>query len=60
MYASAVIGWKTRKQTTTTVSTTEAEFATLSEACNEVIRFKQLLKDVQIDCEMPITIFEDS
>ena len=59
-YANAVVGQRTRKQTTVVVSTTEAEFVALSEGCNKVIWFKQLLRDVQIKCEMSITVFEDS
>ncbi|KAJ7319981.1 hypothetical protein JRQ81_019492, partial [Phrynocephalus forsythii] len=55
-----LIGWKSRKQTFVATSTAEAEFATISEICSEVVWYKQILIDLKIKVEQAVTVFEDS
>ena len=54
------ISWSCRKQTIVALSTTEAEFVALSEACKEGIWIKQLLDDMYLPQNYPTIIYEDN
>ena len=51
--------WKSRKQSTVSLSTTEAEFVSLCEATMEACWIKKLLLDLNIDIDC-IHVFEDN
>ena len=42
------------------VSSTEAEYCALSELCNEIIFYVQLLTDMGVQCELPVLVNEDN
>lgn len=54
------ISWACRKQTCVSLSSTEAEFVALSEACKEVIWLRRLLHDMRYSQTSPTVIFEDN
>lgn len=54
------INWSCRKQTCVSLSSTEAEFVSLSEACKEAIWLRSLLSDMMLKQCQPTTIFEDN
>lgn len=54
-----VVSWCCRKQTCVALSSTEAEFIALTEACQEAMWIKSLLQDFNIEVQKP-TIFEDN
>jgi len=56
----ATVTWVTRKQFTIALSSTESEYVALATAASDVIWFKKLLCDLRINCEKPITVFEDN
>lgn len=49
MLNGAAISWGSRKQSHITLSSTEAEYVALSEACCEVKWIKMLLQDLNLD-----------
>ena len=44
---NAAVSWKTKKQTTISLSSTEAEYVALSEATKEAIWMKRLLQEIE-------------
>lgn len=54
------ISWSCKKQTCVSLSSTEAEFIALSDACKEAIWIRQLLEDMKIHQNSPTVIFEDN
>lgn len=56
----AIVSWACRKQRCVALSSTEAEFISLSEACQEAFWIRQLLEDMQQTIESPTTIYEDN
>ena len=66
-YCGIPIFWRSKLQTEITLSTCEAEYITLSTAIHEVIPLIQLLKDLEIACDIVMTppnvmckVFEDN
>lgn len=55
-----LVSWACRKQTCVALSSTEAEFVALSEACQEAFWLKRLLNDMQQNITTAITIYEDN
>lgn len=55
-----VISWTCRKQSCVSLSSTEAEFIALSEACKEALWLRRVLADMKIDINEPIKIYEDN
>ena len=43
---NAAVSWKTKKQTTISLSSTEAEYVALREATKEAIWMKRLLREI--------------
>lgn len=56
----ATIGWVSRKQTCVSLSTMEAEYIALSEACREVLWLRKLLQDFNERQDGPTTVLEDN
>lgn len=55
-----LITWSTHKQAVISQSSTEAEYAALVEAMNELEWIKELLREVNITPNEPTTIYEDN
>lgn len=60
MLAGAAITWKSKKQQTVALSSTEAEYMALGDAVKEVLWLTQLLKHVGLSINKPPVIFEDN
>ena len=54
------ISWKSQRQRTVTLSTTEAEYAALTEAVRESNSIRQLLTELGVAVSQPIPILEDN
>lgn len=54
------VSWASRKQTTVSLSSTEAEYVALAEAICEAKWIRKLLDELGIECAGPIPIFEDN
>lgn len=55
-----LVSWCCRKQTCVSLSSTEAEFIALAEACQEAKWLRSLIKDLDCKIEDTTTIFEDN
>ena len=60
LFANVLVGWKSRKPNSIATSTAEAEFAALSELCLEIIWYKQMIKDLRVEVNHSIKVFEDN
>lgn len=56
----ATVCWASRKQTSVSLSSMEAEYMALSEACRELVWLRQLLDEVGERQMKPTTILEDN
>lgn len=56
----AAVSWACRKQSCVALSTTEAEFVALSEACQEAFWLKRLVTGMDCAIDQPITVYEDN
>lgn len=56
----ATICWASRKQTSVALSSMEAEYVALSEACRELLWLRKLLEDFGFKQQGPTTVFEDN
>lgn len=56
----ATVSWTSRKQTCVTMSTMEAEYVALSEAAQEAVWLRGLLKELNEEQTKPTVIFEDN
>lgn len=54
------ITWASRKQTCIALSSTEAEYVSLTEACQEAKWIHSLLQDLDMLCPQSTTIYEDN
>lgn len=52
--------WQTRRQNSVSLSTAEAEYISLSEACSDVMWTLYILKDLGVPVQKPVTINEDN
>ena len=59
-YGRGPISWKSQKQRTVSLSTTEAEYMALTEAANNVIYLKEFFAEIELRYLPPITIFNDN
>ena len=57
---NAPVSWKTKKQTTTSRSSAEAEYRSMETTCREITWLKNILKDLKIDHAPPVTLFCDN
>lgn len=60
MFNGGVVSWMCRKQGCVALSSTEAEFIALSEACQEAIWLRKVLTDLNFKIDSPTLIFEDN
>ena len=60
IFGGGPISWKSQRQRTVTLSTTEAEYAALTEAVRESNSIRQLLTELGIAVSQPIPILEDN
>lgn len=56
----ATVSWTTRKQNTVALSSTEAEYVSLSQAACEAIWLRNVLQEFGVDISEPTRIFEDN
>ncbi|XP_062703498.1 uncharacterized protein LOC134285956 [Aedes albopictus] len=54
------VTWVTRKQSTVSLSSTEAEYVSLSQAACEAIWLRNLATEFGVDPDSPVVIFEDN
>lgn len=54
------ISWACRKQACVSLSSTEAEYVALAEACQEGVWLIRLLKDLQHQSQLPVKMYEDN
>ena len=59
-FGNSCVSWKSRKQTCVALSTCEAEYVALSEGSKELLWLIQLTKDLELQQDLPIQIFEDN
>lgn len=59
-YLDGVVSWSCKRQTCVALSSTEAEFIALSEACKEAQWIRRILHDFNLPPSNPTTIFEDN
>lgn len=52
--------WQSRRQSSVSLSTAEAEYISASEACSDIIWTLYILNDLGIDIKKPITLHEDN
>lgn len=60
LFEKCVICWNTKKQSSVTASSTEAEYMALFEAVREALWLKSLAKNINFELKNPIIIFEDN
>ncbi|XP_040198473.1 secreted RxLR effector protein 161-like [Rana temporaria] len=60
LFKDGLISWTTRKQSTVTLSSTEAEYVAASQAGQEVIWLRQLLEDLDQIQKESTPIYEDN
>ncbi|CAB4043194.1 Hypothetical predicted protein, partial [Paramuricea clavata] len=56
----AAVSWRSKKQTCVALSTAEAEYVALSAAAQEALWMRQLLTDLNVNIDKPMTIYEDN
>ena len=54
------VAWKSRRQPTVALSTTEAEYMATSNATRQAIWIKQLLQDLGLENHQPLVIYNDN
>ncbi|KAJ0683430.1 putative RNA-directed DNA polymerase [Helianthus annuus] len=57
---NAVVSWKSKKQSVVARSTAEAEYRAMCTACCEVMWILNLLKELRVECILPVKLFCDS
>lgn len=55
-----LVSWSARKQSCVALSSTEAEYVSLSESCQELMWLKKLMQDFGESVNKPVCIFEDN
>ena len=55
-----LVSWLSKKQSSLSLSTSEAEYITAADFCTQILWMKEALKDVNIEIKQPITIFCDN
>lgn len=55
-----LVCWSTKKQSTVALSSTEAEYVALASAAAELVWLRNVLKDLNIDCDEPTVLYEDN
>ncbi|MBW0536578.1 hypothetical protein O181_076293 [Austropuccinia psidii MF-1] len=61
LIGDCLVTWKTRKQPTVSLSTSEAEYKALADLINEVLWLRQLIQELNLmTISKPVTIFDDN
>ncbi len=60
MYFKYKESWSSKRQSSVSRSTTEAEYIVLSNACQEGVWLRRLLSDIKLKQVDPTTIYEDN
>ena len=60
MLANGSIAWKSKKQASVALSTTEAEYYALGMACQEAVWLKQIFQELYLDFRKSIHIYSDN
>jgi hypothetical protein len=55
-----LVSWLSKKQSSVSLSTTEAEYIATTTCCTQVLWMKQTLQDIQVKYDEPILIFCDN
>lgn len=55
-----LVSWLSKKQEAISLSTTEAEYIVAAGRCTQILWMKQMLRDMKVEYEEPITIFCDN
>ncbi|CAI5768508.1 Retrovirus-related Pol polyprotein from transposon TNT 1-94 [Podarcis lilfordi] len=59
-FGDSVVGWRSRKQSLIALSSTEAEFSALSDACRELEFYVCLVKEICGENCLPVVVHEDN
>lgn len=57
---NALISWKTKKHSITTLSTTESEYVAACEACRELIWLRSILESIGLPQKIPTLLYGDN
>jgi hypothetical protein len=55
-----LVSWLSKKQSSISLSTTEAEYIAATGCCTQVLWMKQTLTDIQVEYDEPIPIYCDN
>ena len=55
-----LVSWLSKKQTSISLSTVEAEYIAATSCCTQLLWMKQTLQDIQVKFSEPIPIFRDN
>ena len=56
----SLVAWTSKKKTSISLSTIEAEYMAVAECCTQIEWMRQTLQDIKIVFEEPITIYCDN
>lgn len=59
-FGNSLIDWKSHKQQSVSLSSTEAEYIALAECCQQMLWIVKLMKSFEIPVNYPITVKEDN
>lgn len=60
MMSGSIVSWESRKQRTVALSSMEAEYMSMAEACKESMYLRVLLSEVTYQDVCPVTLYNDS
>ena len=60
LYGTSPLIWQCKKQSCVATSTTEAEYISMAEASKWMIWLKQLQEELEIEFNLPLTLYSDS
>ena len=59
-YCGTLIGWRSKAQQCTTLSSTEAEYVACSQAATELEFVRQILESMGVNVQLPMTVYVDN